>query len=202
MYVLSNSPKYTCPKCRNKVAVGDLEDIFHEQLRAFLFSPEEVTNYLKLASDVIREKEELLNAQIAEEDKVRAEMSKLYKLYMDGGLTSKRFAQYNRPLEERLAQMDEGIPELEAEIDFLKIQHLSSDQILHEARDLYTRWPDLTTEEKRGIVEHITEQITTTGDEVTITLAYLPSRTELIAKEQTTHQETQFPGGFQGQRPW
>ncbi len=52
--------------------------------------------------------------------KVRAEMSKLYKLYMDGGLTSKRFAEYNRPLEERLAQMDEGIPELEAEIDFLR----------------------------------------------------------------------------------
>jgi hypothetical protein len=80
--------------------------------------------------------------------------------------------------------MGDQIPELQAKIDFLKIQHLSSDQILHEARDLYTRWPDLSTEEKRAIGEHITENITITGDEVTITLAYLPTHSEMIANEQ------------------
>ena len=83
--------------------------------------------------------------------------------------------------------MQDRIPEAQAEIDFLKIQYLSSDQVLHEARDLYTRWPSLSTEEKRSIVEHITEQITITDDEVTITLAYLPSSSELVTTEQQNH---------------
>lgn len=187
MYVLSNSPKYTCLKCRNKIATGDLEEIFHEQLKAFFFSPEEISNYLRQADQVIAEKEDLLQSLTEEERKIRQEMSKVYKLYMDDEITSKGFGEYYKPLEERLAQMQDRIPELEAEIDFLKIQHLSSDQMLQEARDLYTRWPNLSTDEKRAIVEHITEQITITNDEVTITLAYLPTSSELMAKEQQNH---------------
>jgi hypothetical protein len=80
--------------------------------------------------------------------------------------------------------VEDQIPEVQAGVDFLKIQYLSSDQVLHEARDLYTRWPSLSTEEKRGIVEHITEEIIITSDEVTITLAYLPTSFELMAKGQ------------------
>jgi site-specific DNA recombinase len=151
MYVPSNSPKYTCLTCRNKIATGDLEEVFHEQLRAFFFSPEEITGYLKQADGVIKEKETLLQALAEEERKIRQEMSKVYKLYVDDEITSKGFGECYRPLEERLKQVEDQIPEVQAGVDFLKIQYLSSDQVLHEARDLYTRWPSLSTEEKRGI---------------------------------------------------
>ncbi len=60
MYVPSNSPKYTCQKCRTKIGVEDLEEVYHEQLKSFFFSSEEVSNYLSQADRVIREKEELL----------------------------------------------------------------------------------------------------------------------------------------------
>lgn len=187
MYVPSNSPKYTCLKCRNKIPTDDLEEVFHEQLRAFFFSPIEIGNYLKQADSVIAEKTQLLNSLADEERKVSTEMDKLYKLYMDGMISSTGFGERNRPLEERLAQIQDRIPEAQAEVDFLKIQYLSSDQVLHEARDLYTRWPSLATEEKRSIVEHITERITITDDEVTITLAYLPTSSELMTTEQRNH---------------
>ena len=71
--------------------------------------------------------------------------------------------------------MGNQIPEVKARDRLLKIQHLP-DQIFHEARDIYTRWPNLSLEEKRGMVEHITERITVTNNAVTITLSYLPSQ--------------------------
>lgn len=187
MYVPSNSPKYTCLKCRNKIPTDDLEQVFHEQLKAFFFSPTEIASYLKQADDVIAEKTALLDSIAEEERKVKTEMDKLYKLYMEEMISPAGFGERNKPLEERLAQVQDRIPEAQAEIDFLKIQYLSSDQVLHEARDLYTRWPNLSSEEKRSIVEHITEQITITDDEVTITLAYLPSSSELMTTEQQNH---------------
>jgi len=57
----------------------------------------------------------------------------------------------------------------------LKIQYLSSDEILHEAKNLYSRWDSLTFEEKRKIVETIVEKIVIGEDEVTIHLCYIPS---------------------------
>ena len=43
-----------------------------------------------------------------------------------------------------------------------------------EARTLYDRWEDLSEEEKRAIVEAITERIEIGEDEVAITLYYKP----------------------------
>jgi site-specific DNA recombinase len=70
---------------------------------------------------------------------------------------------------------------VQGEIDFLKIQYLSSDEVLTEARDLYSRWPDLAFEEKRQIVENIVEKITVGKDEVAIDLCCLPSPSEITA---------------------
>lgn len=187
MYVPSNAPKYICYKCRNKIATGDLEEIFHEQLQAFFLSPVEITNYLSQADKVIKEKEELLGSLMEEERKVRQDMDMVYKLYLDKEISTSGFGERYKPLEERLLQIGEQIPELQAAIDFAKIQYLSSDQILQDARDLYARWPDLPYENKRSIVENITEQITIGKDEVFINLAYLPSASEMMTERERTH---------------
>lgn len=177
MYVPSNSPKYTCYQCRNKIPIEDLEGVFHHQLKTFFFSPVEIDKYLNSADKVIKEKEDLMAALIEEEKKIRAEMDKIYRLYVDDEITGQGFGERYKPLEERIKQIEEKLPELQGEIDFLKIQYLSSDQILNEAKDLYSRWPELTYEEKRKIIETITENIIIAKDEVTINLCYLPTPT-------------------------
>ena len=183
MYVPSNSPKYTCYKCKNKIPLTDLEELFHHQLKTFFFSPDEVANHLNSADKTIKEKEELLEAVEEEKQKIEKEMKKVYNAYIEDELSVKAFGSQYRPLEERVDQIENQIPELQGEIDFLKIQYLSSDQILNEAKDLYSGWPELIEEEKRKVIENITEKITIGIDDITINLCYLPSSSSKLMTE-------------------
>ncbi len=186
MYVLSNSPKYVCLKCRNKIPVEELDGIFHEQLRSFLFSPEDISHYLEGADQSIKEKEALLVTLESERSKVKSEMDHLYRLYQDREISSRGFGEKNKPLEERFEQIGDQLPTLQGEIDFLRIKLKSSDQIINEARDLHSRWPDMTLEERRQIVETITDKISIGDPKVSITLLYLPSSisSEMMVKGQ------------------
>ncbi|MBI1818676.1 MAG: recombinase family protein [Deltaproteobacteria bacterium] len=177
MYVPSNTPKYVCSKCRNKIPVPDLEAVFAEQLKEFVFSPTEVANYLASADQSIKEKEELLRLLENEQQKLQRKMDAIMGLYLDDQLSKEGFGRKNKPLEERFKQIEGQIPELQGELDFLKIQHLSRDEILTEARDLYGRWSDLPSEDKRRIVEAIVDKIMVHKDEVEIDLCYLASVT-------------------------
>ena len=102
-------------------------------------------------------------------------MNELVAMRLSGELSKESFPKHYQPLEERLNQIENQLPELMAEVDFLKIQAMSSDTILRDAKDLYERWPQMPFEEKRTIVEVITESITVGKEDIAIKLAYLPS---------------------------
>ncbi len=184
MYVPSNSPKYICQKCHNKIGTNDLESIFHEQLKEFLLSPKEIFDYLNTSDHTIHEKEELLTSLLNEQTKAKQEMDRLVRLYLDGEMPKEGFGNHYNPYFERYNQIGEKIPELQAEIDFLKIQLVSSDEILHETKDLYDRWTIFTPEEKRRIIETITEKILIGQNEISIQLQYVPARDKLMTEGQ------------------
>ena len=184
MYVPSNSPKYICYECRNKVPVTDLESVFQEQLKSLFFSAPEMASYLEQADETIRTKQELLTSIEAEAQKVKREMDKLYALYLADEISREGFGSRYRPLEERHQQIADQVPHLQGEIDFLKVQYLSRDEILTEARDVYSRWFDLEPTEKRRLVEAITEKIVIGQSDIAINLCYLPPSAEIMAKEQ------------------
>ncbi len=184
MYVPSKSPKYTCYRCGNKIRTDDLEEKSHSQLKNFFLSPKEIEGYLGQADKVISEKEKLRDSITTERKRVKSEMDKLYSLYLDDGISKSGFKERYTPLEERLQQIDDQMPEIQGEIDFLRIQYLSSDEILHEARDLYSRWNKLSYDEKRKIIETITDNITIGKGDIEINLCYLPESWELIPNRQ------------------
>lgn len=187
MYVPSNSPKYICAKCRNKIPVEDLESVFHEQLKGFFFSSDDLAMFLSQADQAIHEKEELLKGLEKEHRQLEAEIDTLFNLHAKGQIPTDGFGKRYQPLFDRQKQIENQVPALQGEIDFLKIQHLSSDEIIREARDFYTRWPDLDKSEKRQVIETITEKITIGSDEVTIDLCYLPTSSELMAAGQRNY---------------
>jgi len=190
MYVPSSTPKYTCYKCHNKISTADLEEIFHQQLKSFFSSPDEISKYLEQADGVVKEKHELLQALTQEAQKVQREMDKVYRAYINDEISQKEFGQRYRPLEEQKKQIEEKIPELQAEVDFLKIQYASSDEILHEAKDLYSRWPQLNAEEKRKIIETITENILVGAEDIAINLCYLPPSSKMVSSWQRNHTDS------------
>jgi len=186
MYVPSNSPKYTCRRCRMKIPTVDLEAVFREQLKSFVFSEQEIANHLSGAGRIVQEKETLLASLEQNRDQVKTELEKLYRLYIEGEIPSHGYGEKFRPLDERLHQIEDDIPTVQAEIDFLKIERLSSQEIVSQARDLFSRWTKLEAAEKRSIVETITERITIRKDEVSIHLAYNPHHAEKVSKSSRT----------------
>ena len=177
MYVPSNTPKYVCYGCRNKIPADDLEAIFHGELKRFFFSPEEIAQHLERSSETILAKQELLKTLEREAKKLQAESDKLYDLYQSGMIDKEGFGAKYRPLSARQKQLADEIPAIQAEIDVLKISHLSQAEIVAEARDLCTRWPDLPYQERRRVVETITERIVIGEGEVEINLFYAPPST-------------------------
>ncbi len=183
MYVPSKSVKYTCAKCRNKIPVDDLEAIFYEQLKNFFLSPDEIARHLESAESNLKDRERMIAKLQTERTAVQKEMDKMYHLYINDEIPAQGFGQRYNPLQERFDQLDNQIPTLQAEADYLRISYLSSDQIINEAQDLYSHWPNLTPEEKRLIIENMTDFIRIGNNSVDIRLLYLPPFSEIAAKK-------------------
>ena len=184
MYVKANSPKYICKKCLNKIPIIDLEAIFHDELKAYFAAPESIAKHLAEANLNLTERQNLLRNHRNEIQKLREEMTRTHRLYLDGQVTSQGFGQFYKPAEERLNQLLAELPKLEAEIDHMKVNNLSAEEVVAEAEALYANWPKLPVENKRRIVESIVEKITIGKDEIDITLAYLPSSEDMVKTQQ------------------
>lgn len=183
MYVPSNSPKYVCTSCRNKIPITDLESVFLDELRNYLVSPDKVAAYMKAANATIGEKIQLLETMRGEMQKVKQQADQTYQLYLQHGLTVDQFKDIYQPLDARRRQIEEDIPRVEAEVDLLRIDEISSDQIMSEAHDFHSRWPAMNTEERRRIVELIVKSIVIGHGEITLNLRYLPSFEEMTNRQ-------------------
>ncbi len=101
------------------------------------------------------------------------------RLYQDRQLDGEGFGRFYKPLEERQKQLETDIPELESEIDLHRVNTISAEEVASEAQALSKRWPKLEPEEKRQIVEAITEKIVIGKGEISITFYHLPSCKEV-----------------------
>jgi site-specific DNA recombinase len=177
MYVFhdSKSPTYTCKKCKTRIPTADLEEIFHEQLKTFLLTNTTIAEYLEKIDSSLQEKQQLLGHVMEERQTIQKEMKGMIAMRANNELTKEFFAEHYKPLEERMIQINDQLPELEAEIDFLRIQNHSTDVVLQDAQDLYSQWGLLSYEDKRNIIEIITARITIGKEDIHIKLSYLPA---------------------------
>jgi site-specific DNA recombinase len=184
MYVNARTPKYFCRKCTNKIPIADLEDIVRQELKAFFANAGRIAKHLKNADQNLAEKAALLDAHEREIQKVRDDMTRTHRLYLDGQITGQGFGDFYKPAETRLNQLVAELPRLQAEVDLLKVNKLSADDVCHEATSLYDRWPSLPATDKRKIVEALIEKLVIGNGEIDITFSYLPTSEEVCKNQQ------------------
>lgn len=184
MYVRSGTTKYICRTCHNKIPVEDLEGIIRDELKAFFGTPERIAAHLDEAKKNLGQKEEALALHQREIAKVREEMTRTHKLYIEGHVTAQGFGDFYRPAEARLNQLLAELPKLQSELDVLKINDLDGDAVLTEARTLYDAWPNMARDDKRKIAESLIEKVTIGEGEIDITFNYLPTSEELCKNQQ------------------
>ena len=177
VYHKDKQPTFRCKACGIKIEVEDIDEIYHEQLKTFLLTDTDINEYRKKSDLDLQEKQKLLEVTMSDLEGCQKEIKRLVDLRLNDELSTETFVPLIRPLEQRVKQLIEKVPELEAEVDFYKIHYLSSESVLNSAKDLYGNWPQLSFEEKRTIIEAITERITIGKSDIHISLSYLPTPT-------------------------
>lgn len=176
MHVPSDGKKYICYNCRkNRIEKEDMEEVYYEHLRSFLMTDKQVEAFLAKADYAISEKNRQLATLETEHKRLEQEMDKTMQLYLAGQIGKENFAKFFNPLDEQFKQIQASIPDIQAEIDFMKIEYLNGDTVISEAKSLYEKWQSIVHEEKRNIVEQITDRIIIEGDRIRIKFSYNPA---------------------------
>lgn len=173
MYLPSNSPKYTCPKCKNKIPQDDLEEIFHEQLTDYIVTEENINHFVNTTESYISERESQVKTLQKEAVKLQTRLDKLIELNLSNELPTEGFKHHYNPIFEQLQQIQVQIPQIEGETLALRQNEESSKYLFSEAQNLYSKWHTYTRDEKRNIIESITDSIIVDKEDIEINLKYL-----------------------------
>ncbi|MFY0629993.1 MAG: recombinase family protein [Flavobacteriaceae bacterium] len=165
MTVRSGNKFYRCTSCKNKIEREILEDIFREQLTNYVSSEDKVREYLKLSESGIGEKQQLLNTNITKRDELKKKIDKIIALHVDDKITKEAFKEYHDPLYGELTLVKQEVVALESEIKSRTIQQESVNLVIDDAVSLYANWNNFNRDEKRRLVEMITERITIGKDD-------------------------------------
>lgn len=154
-------------------------------MKLFFGQHERVSQHLQNADRNLTEKTAALETHRHEIQKVRDEMTRTHRLYLDGQITAQGFGDFYKPAEERLNQLRAELPRLEAEVDLLKVNKLSTDDVVHESATLHERWPKMPPDDKRKVAEALIEKIVIGDGEIDITYSCLPTSEELCKNQQS-----------------
>jgi site-specific DNA recombinase len=95
------------------------------------------------------------------------------------------FGRFFRPVEEQQKQLDAEIVKLQADVDLLKVDSFSRDQVIMMLIICKMHGPRLEPSEKRKIVECITNKIVIGKEEIEIDLCYLPSSKDMSKRDRS-----------------
>lgn len=180
MYVYTRSPNYTCTRCKNKISARALDEMFVGCIQDTLGDSGQIADQIKAAKSKIAQRSGEIAAARSQLDGVKAEMRKVYDLYMAGGVDVEGFKAINKPLEDRLRQLNEELPRLEGEVSARQVNDLSVAAIRQEAQSLSKAWSGLDADGKQRIASMLCKEIIVPNTDpeapIELTLTHAPPR--------------------------
>lgn len=165
MYMRSRSPRYVCQDCKNKIMPDDIEMVYKEEIKAFVFSDEEIKKQLNKDFSEIKVKEDEVKRLRQKADEIQKKIEGVFDLYHTGELKKESFKSYHDPLELQLQQLREHINIVTIEIDALQSSGVSLDFFVQDMKNLSSFWDMMSAEEKRRTINMTTEDIIVSNSE-------------------------------------
>lgn len=172
MRTRSNSKSYRCIKkdCQNSINKQDMEAVFRNELYNYSVSKEEIDKYLDTIKNVVSDKELQMMSLKKEKVSLESKIDSIINLHAEGQIQTNAFKKHHEKPYNRLQQVEKTLAELDGEVTAYSHQEYSTQIMFDEAKNLYERWKSFSDEEKRNIVEIITNKITVGEEEIAITL--------------------------------
>ncbi len=176
MYIPSNSKKYVCFSCKKqRISMNDLEEIYYENLKGYVLNEEQITSYVSKSRSIVEDKEQQYKSLVVERQKLQDDLNQLIELHKAKQIPTEAFGSHYNPLYEQAKQIDRTLPQIQAEIDFLRVEYLDSEVLSSNAYSLYENWPELTKEQKRQTIEEMTSRITLGKDGIHFKFRFSPA---------------------------
>jgi len=193
MYTRYNTKSYTCANCcGNRIDKDDLEEVFRSQLYSYSASQENVDTYFNRVHVIINDKQKEYNNLKKEQERLNKHIEGILLLHTEGKIKTEAFHTYHQKPYEQLKQVESTLEELEMELTVHSVGKKSTEEVITIAKNLYEKWPELGHNEKRSIIETITNKIIIGIDTIDIKLfkllpdGYHPSLSELETNGQHT----------------
>jgi len=197
MYMRHRSPRYVCNDCKNKIMPDDIEEVYKDEIKAFVFSDEEIKKQLNKDFSEVKQKEQEIKQLRQKTDEVQKKIDNILDLYQSGQIKKESFRNYHEPLEQQLEQFRERINEVTIEIDKLHNSGISLDFFIQDMKNLSSFWDMMSPEEKRRTISMTTESIivSNTEPDIIINMKYqAPAASfETVTTSAHNHKDSYLP---------
>ncbi len=166
-------PRYRCRACHFKLNEDILEEHFLEILKTVIIRPEELQAD-RDAESRRQTKQEQLDLLGRELKKVEHKISTLVDLVGDQTIDRHTFSERFLPLKQRKEKIQEELPRIQAEIDFLTTNAISKEYLIEQATTFAAMWPVLNYEEKIKLIDELVDEIKIQENSLHFTLTYTP----------------------------
>jgi site-specific DNA recombinase len=120
-----------------------------------------------------------------ERERVIRDCDCTYELYKQGGLSVTQFKERYQPLDTRKQQIDAELPKLQGELDVLRTDTLSEEYLTNEAQGLHAKWPNMSEEARRRMIESIVTAMTVGAGEIDIKFCRMPAFEQMTERQRT-----------------
>lgn len=170
MLMHAGTQKYSCPKCKLRIEVKTLEEIFKSRIEKFLISQEEINEYLKSSDKELRNKSDELETARKTLLDIDKKLDQLIELNLQGQIPTKGFKKHYEPINEQKEQLEKTIQLQEQRLEEMKLGRSSVSEVITKSKELYSRWNTLEKYEKRQIVEAVTNKVIFDGQSINFKL--------------------------------